>query len=148
MHGDYVPLLAGSMSRTMTTTMTSPIEYLRTSIQVTTKKVSPTAFMKDLWSRNRMNKIWTGVTPTLLRDVPFSAIYWGTYEYSRKRLKNVNTNDFLKNFGCGYTAGVLAAVVTNPIDVVKTRMQAISGNKQDVFFQSFIFLVFNDRCVN
>lgn len=78
--------------------------------------------MKDVIQQKGIKTLWTGILPTLLRDVPFSAIYWGTYENTKKRF--VYKREFVRNFVCGYISGCLAAIITNPIDVVKTRMQA------------------------
>jgi solute carrier family 25 protein 39/40 len=121
---DYVPLFAGSMSRSVTTLITSPLEYLRTSIQASAKNQKKADLSLGALKRDGYTKLWRGLTPTLLRDVPFSAIYWGSYEFSKSRTSGVDLPEFLKNFTCGYAAGVLAASITCPIDVVKTRMQS------------------------
>lgn len=122
LNSDQVPFISGSVSRVMTTTFTCPFEFLRTSIQASSKNVNAFKLLESVIKEKGISTLWTGILPTLLRDVPFSAIYWGTYENTKKRI--LFKNEFLRNFLCGYVSGVLAAIITNPIDVVKTRMQA------------------------
>ncbi|PNW81954.1 hypothetical protein CHLRE_06g267800v5 [Chlamydomonas reinhardtii] len=89
-----------------------------------------------------MPRLWTGVVATLGRDVPFSALYWGMLEPLRGALlqrwqaegqhgaaaaaagEAVSGRAVLAaNLIAGSTAGAIAAVVTTPFDVVKTRLQ-------------------------
>jgi hypothetical protein len=74
-----------------------------------------------------------GLLPTLARDVPFSGLYLMFYE----RLKQAAAATLMPSgglspqaatgevvhLGCGLMAGVLASLVTQPADVVKTRLQ-------------------------
>ncbi|KAG7216154.1 hypothetical protein INR49_029002 [Caranx melampygus] len=63
---------------------------------------------------------------TLLRDVPFSGIYVMFYSQTKASLpKEISTSPSapLANFSCGILAGVLASLVTQPADVVKTHVQ-------------------------
>ena len=63
---------------------------------------------------------WRGLGVTWGRDVPFSAVYWYAVEALRSGLG-------LGDAASGGVAGVLASVVTTPMDVVKTRMQVELG---------------------
>jgi len=92
--------------------------------------------------------LFRGLGPTLLRDAPFSAIYWASYEFLKAehglpRLlnnhvnsghnKNNNTTTTSSGLGtyvaAGSVSGMVAAAVTTPADVVKTRMQAGDGSR-------------------
>lgn len=73
--------------------------------------------------------------PSILRDCPFSAIYWGGFEtlrpiYSKLFLSHltIQERDLIGfpayiTFLAGSTAGAIAAVCTHPFDVLKTRQQ-------------------------
>ena len=68
---------------------------------------------------------------TLARDVPFSALYWSGLEPIRKALLPANAlpsqaQVMTANFVAGTVGGGLAAAVTTPLDVVKTRLQVIA----------------------
>jgi len=62
----------------------------------------------------------------LLRDAPFAAIYFTTYEIMKdvqRKVTGTSKDEKLgriNNFIGGATAGAVAALCTNPLDVVKT----------------------------
>lgn len=67
---------------------------------------------------------------TLAMNVPFTAIHFTAYESSKVFLQElkgdgaeVEDETFFVQFTAGGVAGGLAAAVTTPLDVVKTRMQ-------------------------
>jgi solute carrier family 25 protein 39/40 len=73
--------------------------------------------------------LWRGLVLTLWRDVPFSAIYWGCVEYVRDELskrpyfQRHPDSTFSKSFIAGSIGGAIAAIITTPFDVGKTRRQ-------------------------
>lgn len=80
--------------------------------------------------------LFRGLSATLARDVPFSAIYWTCYESMKQQRwwKSLDTKDandanddvsdeFWTTFLSGAVAGAIAATLTHPFDVVKTLKQ-------------------------
>lgn len=96
--------------------------------------------------------LWTGFSATLVRDVPFSALYWALVEPLRRAMLPRESHSLLEHPGApaarsvagaaastthrhsrgeilvanmlsGFIAGGVAAAVTTPFDVAKTRMQ-------------------------
>ncbi|XP_058509744.1 mitochondrial glycine transporter A-like [Solea solea] len=70
--------------------------------------------------------LFSGLMATLLRDVPFSGIYVMFYSQSKAFLpEEIRMSPVapLANFSCGILAGVLASLLTQPADVVKTQVQ-------------------------
>lgn len=68
---------------------------------------------------------YVGLLPALVRDVPFSAIYYTAY----RKLKDVfpdrgSPNDWwINQLLTSFTGGIIASFVTQPADVIKTYRQ-------------------------
>uniref|UniRef100_A0A8C6UMY4 Mitochondrial glycine transporter n=1 Tax=Neogobius melanostomus TaxID=47308 RepID=A0A8C6UMY4_9GOBI len=70
--------------------------------------------------------LYSGLCATLIRDVPFSGIYVMFYSQAKAALPteiSLSATAPLANFSCGVLAGVLACLITQPADVVKTQVQ-------------------------
>ncbi|CAG8510422.1 7602_t:CDS:10, partial [Scutellospora calospora] len=133
----YSPLLAGTLARTISVSIISPIELLRTRMQGPEGVNGLKDVMNGVQRMVRINGIsslWRGLEPTLWRDVPFSAIYWTGYESIKRNFSNHlrnksidgNINNFAVAFTSGATSGMIAATLTTPFDVAKTRRQVAS----------------------
>lgn len=60
---------------------------------------------------------------TVLMNVPFTAIHFTVYESTKKLLRQEEEETLLSQLTAGGLAGGCAAAVTNPLDLVKTRLQ-------------------------
>lgn len=60
---------------------------------------------------------------TSLRDVPHAGIYLSIYEHLKVNLRSQISNDTFHRLTCGLLAGGVSTVVTQPFDLVKTRVQ-------------------------
>lgn len=125
----WVPMVSGCTARLWAATSVSPLELIRTKMQ--SKRLSYFEVheaLKSLLKYHGWTGLWKGLGPTLLRDVPFSGIYWVTYE----KLKILNNNNATFGYSLlgGSIAGSLAAFVTNPFDVVKTYRQIEMAEKE------------------
>uniref|UniRef100_A0A1B0GMQ7 Mitochondrial carrier protein n=1 Tax=Phlebotomus papatasi TaxID=29031 RepID=A0A1B0GMQ7_PHLPP len=85
----WIALGAGSVARTIAATIVSPLELVRTKMQ--SQKLSYLEVgqaLRSMINTQGILGLWTGLRPTLMRDVPFSGIYWTSYE-SLKAIWNV-----------------------------------------------------------
>ncbi|ORX99077.1 mitochondrial carrier domain-containing protein [Clohesyomyces aquaticus] len=161
----YIPLVAGATARILAAVAVSPIEMFRTRMQAAHH--APTAAghfretmdgMREMIASQGVRSLWRGLTLTLWRDVPFSAIYWWGYESgrnvltdirgrsearhdgfefrvghgeekirrrSRSRSREDHTATMVDSFIAGAASGAVAAFVTTPFDVGKTRQQVV-----------------------
>lgn len=119
----------------------SPIELVRTRMQYhgangTISSVSSVLHESikrhgGLLNGGGVKVLWQGLMPTLCRDVPFSALYWTCIECFKHRLKvfyrltdtRTPWEEFKLAFTAGVGAGCIAATLTTPFDVAKTRRQ-------------------------
>jgi solute carrier family 25 protein 39/40 len=132
-YGDhfYVPLIVGAVARGIAVTIVSPIEMVRTKMQ--SESLSYTQLGKAVKMTIQSDgylSLWRGLGATILRDIPFSALYWTGYESLKKIFVNHFNKDhttFSISFASGALSGTFAAVVTLPFDVVKTRRQITLG---------------------
>ncbi|XP_044761714.1 solute carrier family 25 member 40-like [Coccinella septempunctata] len=126
----WIPLISGGTARIFSVTLVSPLELIRTKMQ--SQKLSYYEIgraLKMLIKQDGVGALWMGVIPTLCRDVPFSAIYWTNYETFKKLFWTSNQPSFSKSFICGGLAGMVAATITTPFDVIKTHQQIQLGEK-------------------
>ncbi|RMZ70295.1 mitochondrial carrier [Pyrenophora seminiperda CCB06] len=159
----YLPLVAGATARVLAAIAVSPIEMFRTRMQAANHTATAAGHfretmdgLRDMVANQGVFSLWRGLTLTLWRDVPFSAIYWwgyeatrdvltdqrgrrearnGGYEFrigrgedkvrrrSRSRSQENHRDTLVDSFIAGATSGAVAAFVTTPFDVGKTRQQ-------------------------
>ncbi|CAG8443640.1 11247_t:CDS:2 [Ambispora leptoticha] len=131
----YAPLIAGACARTVAVTVISPIELFRTRLQGPEGTNGIRVVMNGVKSMVRsygIKSLWRGLGPTLWRDVPFSAIYWTGYESIRRNIHKRyymsddgrgESQEFKVAFISGAISGMIAATLTTPFDVAKTRRQ-------------------------
>ncbi|KAF7395324.1 hypothetical protein HZH68_009374 [Vespula germanica] len=126
----WIPMLAGGTARIWAAVLVSPLELIRTKMQ--SQKLSYAEIreaLKTLIKYSGFSGLWMGLGSTLLRDVPFSAIYWFHYE-TIKQIFCESEQTFTFNLAAGATAGSIAALLTIPFDVVKTHRQIEMGEKE------------------
>ncbi|KAM3614323.1 uncharacterized protein V6R79_012729 [Siganus canaliculatus] len=133
-HAQEAPLLAGAIARVGSATVISPLELIRTKLQAEKQSYRElTDCIRSAVHTEGWLSLWRGLGPTLLRDVPFSAMYWYNYELAKSWLcKHHNTREatFTITFVSGAVSGSIASIVTLPFDVVKTRRQVELGELQ------------------
>ncbi|XP_047359706.1 mitochondrial glutamate carrier 1-like isoform X1 [Vespa velutina] len=142
--GQQLPLqremLAGGLAGACQIVITTPMELLKIQMQdagrvaaaaresgKTVPKVSALSLTKDLLRQRGILGLYQGTGATALRDVTFSVIYFPLFA----RLNNLGpkredgSSVFWCSFLAGCAAGSTAALLVNPFDVIKTRLQAI-----------------------
>lgn len=127
----WVPMLSGGLARTWAVSIVSPLELIRTKMQSQKMEFFQVRIaLRELVRSQGIIGLWNGYTATLLRDVPFSALYWPLYEFSKSQLRFRFTNNrFLESFMSGAIAGTVASTITLPMDVIKTARQIEMGDK-------------------
>ncbi|XP_034045661.1 solute carrier family 25 member 39 [Thalassophryne amazonica] len=129
--GSHIPLVAGALARLGAVTVISPLELVRTKMQ--SRRLSYRELqmcVRSAVAQNGLLSLWRGWGPTVLRDVPFSALYWFNYELIKAQLceqSRTSQANFPISFTAGALSGAVAATVTLPFDVVKTQRQIQLG---------------------
>uniref|UniRef100_A0A1E1XRY2 Mitochondrial glycine transporter n=1 Tax=Amblyomma sculptum TaxID=1581419 RepID=A0A1E1XRY2_AMBSC len=90
---------------------------------------------RDIYRTHGIRGLYSGLIPTLIRDAPYSGIYLVFYVQAKHFVPESVTEGshvMATNFACGVVAGLLASVVTQPADVIKTHMQLSPGKFQSI----------------
>ncbi|XP_030625354.1 mitochondrial glutamate carrier 1 [Chanos chanos] len=108
----------------------------------TAPRPSATRITLQLLKTRGLAGLYRGAGATLLRDVPFSMIYFPLFANLNALGRseqgcqgNVQERaPFLQSFLAGCTAGSVAAVAVTPLDVIKTRLQTLQkGEGEDSY---------------
>ncbi|XP_043361215.1 calcium-binding mitochondrial carrier protein Aralar1 isoform X5 [Dermochelys coriacea] len=114
---------------------TNPLEIVKIRLQVageiaTGPRVSALTVLKDLG----IFGLYKGAKACFLRDIPFSAIYFPVYAHSKLMLADENGHvGGLNLLTAGAIAGVPAASLVTPADVIKTRLQVAARAGQTTY---------------
>ncbi|KAG7522283.1 mitochondrial glutamate carrier 1-like [Solea senegalensis] len=100
------------------------------------QRPSATGITVDLLRSRGLAGLYRGAGATLMRDVPFSMIYFPLFA-NLNALGQVDVQakaPFWQSFMAGCGAGSVAAVAVTPLDVIKTRLQTLQkGEGEDTY---------------
>ncbi|XP_058488533.1 solute carrier family 25 member 55a [Solea solea] len=121
---------------TTTNTMLSRSYNSGTVVSPPPRAVSATQIAKELLQTKGIQGLYRGLGATLMRDVPFSIVYFPLFANLNRLGKPSpeESSPFYWAFLAGCGAGSIAAVAVNPCDVVKTRLQSLNkGTSEEAY---------------
>ncbi|KAF6732346.1 Solute carrier family 25 member 38-A [Oryzias melastigma] len=125
--GPLQAVLLGGGARTVAGVLMLPVTVIKTRFECGRYSyVSVSGALRSVCQTEGPAALYSGLMPTLLRDVPFSGIYVMFYSQTKASLPreiSESPSAPLASFSCGILAGVLASLITQPADVVKTHVQ-------------------------
>ncbi|OAX44927.1 mitochondrial carrier [Rhizopogon vinicolor AM-OR11-026] len=124
-------LAAGGMAGGCQVIFTNPLEIVKIRLQVQGEAAKLEGAVRKgavhIVRQLGIVGLYKGASACLLRDIPFSAIYFTAYSHLKKDVFHDGYNgkqlSFLETLGAAAVAGMPAAYLTTPADVVKTRLQ-------------------------
>ncbi|KAI2623459.1 mitochondrial carrier domain-containing protein [Xylaria nigripes] len=134
-------ILAGGSAGACQVVFTNPLEIVKIRLQVQGEMVKATEGAQKrsaMWIVKNLGLkgLYKGASACLLRDVPFSAIYFPTYSHLKKDMFGESPTKKLgvvQLLTAGAIAGMPAAYLTTPCDVIKTRLQ-VEARKGDTSY--------------
>ena len=128
--------LAGSGAGAIAATIVCPLDVLKTRLQVSTLRVGGDAYASTLQSLSAIVRteglvgLYRGLTPTIVALLPNWAVYFTVYEGLKEFMEPRGaypqtswSSPHLRHMVSAAGAGVATVLVTNPLWVVKTRLQ-------------------------
>ncbi|MCJ1248395.1 hypothetical protein MMC30_005612 [Trapelia coarctata] len=131
--------VASSIGELVSCLILTPAEVLKQNAQVvkrsasaSTKAFDGNATIQALKKFNKPSQLWRGYTALVARNLPFTAMQFPMFEHFKQRAlayreqRGIASGTLLEKgivtaISAG-TAGSIAAVITTPVDVVKTRI--------------------------
>ena len=123
-------ILAASLGEVLACMVRVPVEVVKQRAQINTGISSFAVFRHCLENEGWMG-LYRGFKSTIMREIPFSVIQFPLWEFFKSSLSNHQESDLssLQSGGCGFVSGGVAAAVTTPLDVVKTRIMLASKHE-------------------
>lgn len=132
-HETFIHLIAGGTAGTVGAIVTCPLEVIKTRLQSSAKatlnvnNLSMVKCFKSIVSNEGWRALFKGLGPNLVGNAPSRAIYFSTYSTVKSLL---NSSSFINHpehplihMTSAASAGFVSCTATNPIWLIKTRLQ-------------------------
>ena len=131
----WAEIIAGGCAGASQVMFTNPLEIVKIRLQVAGEitsgpKIKAWDVMKELGIRG----LYKGSKACFLRDVPFSAIYFPVYAHNKLTFSDENGHNSPGSLlVSAMIAGIPAAYLVTPADVIKTRLQVAARAGQTTY---------------
>ncbi|KAL6053919.1 Mitochondrial carrier [Balamuthia mandrillaris] len=124
-------VVAGLGAAAVEIILSFPFEVLRVRLQAADANLSTWSCLKDICVKEGASSLLRGIESSLWREVVWSGAYFGTGQLC----ESLGWRNDKTYFGIELSmlSGVIAAIVTTPFDVVKTRTQISSSPSPSTF---------------
>ncbi|KAL5727123.1 hypothetical protein ACHQM5_000353 [Ranunculus cassubicifolius] len=128
-HHPLAHAASGVVATTASDAVLTPMDVVKQRLQL---NKSPYSGVRDcvlrIFREEGFRAFYASYRTTVIMNAPFTAVHFATYEAAKKVLgeispENASEDKFFVHITAGGAAGALAGAVTNPLDVVKTRLQ-------------------------
>lgn len=120
---------SGAVASVVFWTTRTPGEVLKTRLQLAQAQGTVTAgelVAQILDDADGPRGFFRGYWPTLARALPFDALRFSLFDHLRD-IADPGHESILTDTACGFVASAAAAVMTQPLDVLKTLTQGVEG---------------------
>ena len=120
--------LFGFIANGISTIITHPIDVVKTNYQLAQtrtdidgRNIRARDIAHSVWRNRGAQGFYAGLTPNLCTYPIFWSVYFGTNQIMGEH--RISENRYIDTFARSYTAGLIGSGLTNPLFVLKTRMQ-------------------------
>lgn len=130
--GIFGAAMTGGLSRAMAAVVSCPITVVKTRMEYIGSQGVPSTVpvykntlhaLKTIARHEGLRGLYKGLGPTILSNTPFSALYYMFYTRLQSRLQQTDMPQVAVNLSSSTIAAIGATLLTQPADVVRTRMQ-------------------------
>jgi solute carrier family 25 carnitine/acylcarnitine transporter 20/29 len=124
-------MIAGGVAGTAVCVLMTPVELVKCRLQMQgagrrIKRNTAYQLTRQIVKTRGMKELYKGNLITLCREIPATAVYFGTYEYAARELRGYYGDREFIPLAAGGLAGLLSWAVSYPQDIVKTNLQCDS----------------------
>ncbi|KAL8431582.1 hypothetical protein Efla_000628 [Eimeria flavescens] len=142
-------ILSAAIAESSACVIRNPFEVVKQQVQLGLHPSTAAGFA-NVWRHEGLRGFFVGMGTSMLRDVPFAALQLSLWEWMK--LKSLGKNPPPTHFSAivsgaaGMVAGAIAAVVTTPMDVAKTRLmtQEPGARQYRGFFHCLSSMLWNE----
>lgn len=124
-------MLAAAAGDVAASTVRVPFEVVKQQLQSGQHGGSVRVAVASIWRTQGVTGFLNGYGSLVLRELPFDALQFPLYELFKSKWASAKGQSLstAESSACGSAAGAIAAAITTPLDVVKTRLmtQTASG---------------------
>jgi len=118
--------MAGLTSGGVAAAITSPIELIKTRMQ-SGSNGGISEIVKGIVKKEGLRGLWKGAIPGVVRSSILTASQCVTYDKTKSLLKTYEWDGLRGHVAASMLAGIVTTTLTNPFDVIKTRMYVKDG---------------------
>ena len=142
--------LAGGAAGTFSSTVTLPLEVVKTQMQSSTGSKSILKVVNNVYTQTGLLGFFKGLRPMVGGILPTRALYFSTYKATKKSMQDKMGVDGPLNHLCSaFSAGIVANTIMNPWWMVKTRFQILAdasvGQKQFTTYGQMIKSIYKEE---
>jgi hypothetical protein len=93
------------------------------------KKMTLTETLKNIYRTNGIYGFYNGGVTTILRQATTQGTSFVVFDKSKVLYNNIDYISSYSGVFAGMTSGIVAVLINNPIDVIKTYKQSDRGNE-------------------
>ncbi|CAE7435437.1 ucpB [Symbiodinium sp. CCMP2456] len=124
-----VKILAGAITGAIGSVIANPFDLLKVRMQGGGAHETPASVTEEFTSivqSGGLRGLWRGAGPTVQRATLLTASQVPSYDHAKHTLLDVGLvrEGYVCHFACSMLAGVVAAAVTSPVDLAKSRIMS------------------------
>ena len=120
--------ICSGMAKTVVTIMCTPLSVIKVRMESPTCQIYSGVYngASQIYSTEGFRGFYRGITPSIIKEIPYSSLGYAFYEKYIEILSKMSYRDRTNpiiTYLAGIFAGFTATIITQPFDVIKTKIQ-------------------------